>query len=255
MKGYTTFAEYYDILTNNIPYLKRGEYFNAILKNNGITDGILVDLACGTGSLSEVMADFSYDVIGVDGSADMLAVAMNKRYDSGKDILYLNQEMQELDLYGTIDACICALDSINHIISKSDVQTVFNKVSMFLNPKGIFIFDVNTKYKHEQILSNNIFIYDFDEVYCIWQNSPCHEDIIDISLDLFCKNEAGNGGGCYYEKQSESFSERAYSHEEILDFLQNSKLELVDFYSDDSFEKPTPDCQRVVYVARSMKTE
>lgn len=248
MKSYTSFASYYDALTENIPYLKRGEYFNSILKMNGISDGILVDLACGTGSLSEVMADFSYEVIGVDSSAEMLSIAMNKRYESGHDILYLNQKMQALDLYGTIDVCICALDSINHITSPNKVQTVFNKVSMFLNPAGIFIFDVNTQFKHNKILSDNTFIYDLDEVYCVWQNSPCHNDIIDISLDLFCKNSDGS-----YQKQSESFSERAYSHEQILSFIKKADLSLVAYYQDDSFEPPAPDCQRVVYVAKSMK--
>ncbi|MFZ2539868.1 MAG: class I SAM-dependent methyltransferase [Oscillospiraceae bacterium] len=248
MSSYKNFAQYYDILTNNIPYAKRGEYFNAILQKNSIHEGILVDLACGTGSLSEVMSDLGYDVVGVDSSVEMLSVAMSKRYDSGKDILYLNQEMQELDLYGTIDVCICALDSLNHIVTASDVQTVFKKVSMFLNPNGIFIFDVNTEYKHNNILSNNIFIYDYDEVYCIWQNSKCTDNVIDITLDLFCNNEDDT-----YTKQTESFSEKAYTHTEILNFLQNANLELVDFYADDSFDKPQEDCQRIVYVAKSRK--
>ncbi len=248
MSSYKNFAEYYDILTNNIPYEKRGEYFNAILQKNSIKDGILVDLACGTGSLSEVMSALGDDVVGVDSSIEMLSVAMDKRYDSGKDILYLNQEMQELDLYGTIDACICALDSLNHIVTANDVQTVFKKVSMFLNPNGLFIFDVNTDYKHKNILSDNVFVYDYDEVYCIWQNSKCVDNVIDINLDLFCKDEDGR-----YTKQTENFSERAYTHAEILCFIENANLELIDFYEGDSFDKPTDDCQRVVYVAKSRK--
>ncbi|MEG0693232.1 MAG: class I SAM-dependent methyltransferase [Oscillospiraceae bacterium] len=251
MSSYKNFAEYYDILTNNIPYAKRGEYFNAILKKNAINDGILVDLACGTGSLSEVMSDFGYDVVGIDSSIEMLSVAMTKRYDTGKDILYLNQEMQELDLFGTINACICALDSLNHITIASEVQTVFNKVSMFLHPNGIFIFDVNTEYKHQHILSNNTFIYDYDEVYCIWQNSNCVDNVIDISLDLFCKEEEDD----IYTKQTESFSEKAYSHEEILGFIETADLDLVAYYADDSFDAPTEDCQRIVYVTKSRKAK
>lgn len=249
MSSYKCFAEYYDILTDNIPYQKRGEYFHAILQQQGIHDGILVDLACGTGSLSEIMSDFGYDVVGIDSSIEMLSVAMSKRYDSGKEILYLNQEMQELDLYGTINSCICALDSLNHITDPQEVQLVFDKVSMFLHPNGIFIFDVNTPYKHNCILSDNTFIYDLDEVYCVWQNSKCVDDVIDISLDLFCKDQ----GDDLYTKQSESFSERAYPHQQILEFIANADLELIGFYADDSFDEPSPDCQRIVYVTKSRK--
>ena len=248
MSSYKNFAQYYDILTENIPYLKRGEYFHAILKENNINDGILVDLACGTGSLSEIMSDFGYDVVGIDSSIEMLNVAMEKRYDSGKDILYLNQKMQDLDLFGTINVCICALDSLNHITDLSDVQTVFDKVSMFLHPNGVFIFDVNTEYKHQHILSNNTFIYDYDEVYCIWQNSSYKDNIIDISLDLFCKEDDDT-----YTKQSESFSERAYSHDEILTFIEQANLDLVAYYEDDTFDAPTKECQRIVYVTKSRK--
>lgn len=248
MSSYKSFASYYDILTNNISYKKRAEYFNEILRRNSITDGILVDLGCGTGSLCEIMYDLGYNVIGVDSSVEMLSEAMNKRSESLKDILYLNQQMQELDLFGTIDVCISALDSLNHITSEEDLQTIFNKVSMFLNPNGLFIFDLNTEYKHENILSNNVFIYDYDEVYCIWQNSKCKNGVIDITLDLFCKDEEDK-----YEKYTEFFSERAYSHENVLNIIKNANLELIDYYADDSFDKPDKDTQRIVYVAKSKK--
>ncbi len=249
MSSYKYFASYYDILTSNIPYLKRGEYFNAIINRNGKHDGILLDLACGTGSLSEVMATLGYDVIGVDSSYEMLSEAMNKRYESGHDIMYLCQDMTEIDLYGTIDICICALDSINHVCDTKAVQTIFNKVSLFLHPEGLFIFDVNTTYKHNEILANNTFIYDYDEVYCVWQNTLADNNIIDINLDLFCKNDDES-----YTKLTEQFSERAYTHEEILRFINNTNLKLVDFYADDTFDKPNETSQRIIYVVKSTKT-
>lgn len=245
MASYGIFANYYDTLTSNIPYDIRGEYFNVLIEKYKGKGGFLVDLACGTGSLSEVMYDLGYDVMGIDMSCDMLSIAMDKKYDNGKDIMYVCQDMRELELYGSMDICLCALDSINHVIDKNDVQAIFNKVSYYLDEDGLFIFDVNTPYKHQEILKNNTFIYDYDEVYCIWQNNLKKENVIEISLDLFCKNEDNT-----YSKFEESFSERSYSHNEILTFIENSKLTLVDFFAEDSFEKPKETTQRVVYIAK-----
>lgn len=246
MGGYKAFADYYDILTQDIPYQKYGEYFNALLKQNNINNGILLDLACGTGSLSEAMAALGYDVIGVDSSTEMLSVAQNKKYNSGADILYLCQDMSSLDLYGTIDCCISALDSINHLTDKAALQMAFDGVSLFLRKDGIFIFDVNTIYKHEQILANQAFVYDYDEVYCVWQNSGCHDGIVDFSLDIF-----GKEGDCYY-KSSESFSERAYSEAELEEMLEKAGLEIVARYGEYNLEPPKSDEQRIVFVTKKV---
>lgn len=246
--GYKDFAPYYDILTSNIPYRKRGEYFNVLINKYGKNSGILVDLACGTGSLSEVMSDLGYEVIGIDGSYEMLSEAMNKKYKSGNDIIYLCQDMTDLDLYGTMDICICALDSINHVIDSGSVQKIFDKVSLFLHPDGIFIFDVNTVYKHRNILADNTFVYDYDDVYCVWQNSLNDDDIIEINLDIFCRNEDES-----YDRVSEQFYEKAYSHKEIEAFIKNAGMELVDFYGDDSLDMPNDKTSRIVYIAKSMK--
>lgn len=248
MNGYHAFAAYYDILTQNIPYQQRGEYFHALFQKFGQSKGILLDLACGTGSLSEVMAELGWDVIGVDGSPEMLTAAMEKKALSGKDILYLCQDMRELDLYGTIDGCICALDSINHVRQAKDVQRIFDRVALFLAPGGLFLFDVNTPYKHEQILSNQTFVYDMDEVYCVWQNSPCKNGVVHITLDLFAQDEDGR-----YFRETDQFAERAYSDRQIRRFLQNAGLELLACYGDDSFSEPQADTQRLIYVARSLK--
>lgn len=247
-ESYINFAPYYDILTSNISYLKRGEYFNCLLEKFNKTNGILLDLACGTGSLCEVMTTYGYDVIGVDGSEEMLSEAINKRYESGHDIMYLCQDMQNLNLYGTIDICISALDSINHVLDKNEVKNIFAKVSLFLHPEGIFIFDVNTIYKHQKILANNAFIYDYDTIFCAWNNNLAENNIVDIHLDLFCKNKDNS-----YNKLTEDFSERAYTHEEIIDFINSTDLQLIDYYAEDSFEKPNETTQRIVYVTKSTK--
>lgn len=246
MSGYHGFAGWYDLLTSNIPYQQRGEYFHMILHRFGIEPGVLLDLACGTGTLSMVMEELGWDVIGVDSSEEMLTQAMNKKIASGNNILYLCQDMRELELYGTVDACICALDSLNHITDEKDIALIFQRVAAFLEPGGLFIFDVNTPYKHEYILSNQTFVYDYDEVYCTWQNSICHEGIVDITLDLFSLEEDGT-----YYRETEEFSERAYSHEELVALLAQAGLECFACYGDDSFDSPKFDTQRAVYVARS----
>lgn len=248
MSGYSYFADYYDILTDNIPYDKRGEYFNAILKQNGVSSGILVDLACGTGSLSEVFSSYGYDVIGIDNSDEMLSVALEKKIDSQSDILYLCQNMQEIDLFGTVDAVVCALDSLNHILNEEDIKIIFKKVSMFLNPNGVFVFDVNSVYKHQKVLSGETFVYDYEDVYCVWQNSECCDNVVDISLDIFGRSEDN-----WYERYSESFSERAYTHEEICSFIKEANLELVAYYEGDTFNVPSDKSERIVYVTRSLK--
>lgn len=245
--SYKHFASCYDILTANIPYRKRGEYFHSLISRFGKPECLLLDLACGTGSLSEVMAALGYDVIGVDNSFEMLSEASQKKISSGHDIMYLCQDMCELDLYSTVDACICALDSINHIVESDEVQMVFDGVMTYLEPKGLFIFDVNTPYKHEYVLADNTYIYDCDNVYCVWQNSfddtVPKEKIVDIKLDLFIKAK-----GNRYERFTEEFSERAYTHDEILSFAKAAGFEILAYYEDGSFDKPSDEAERVVYI-------
>ncbi|MBR2417083.1 MAG: class I SAM-dependent methyltransferase, partial [Clostridia bacterium] len=129
MAGYGDFAYYYDLLTENVDYESRCEYICNLLAENGVGKGILLDLACGTGTMSMLLSDKGYDVIGVDASEDMLSVAQEKKMESGKDIMFLCQRMEELDLFGTINAAVCTLDSINHITDEETVKKVFSKVS------------------------------------------------------------------------------------------------------------------------------
>lgn len=247
--SYSVFAKYYDELTKNISYPKRAEYFNQIINKFSTNQEkpILLDLACGTGSLSLELSKIGYDVIGVDSSPEMLSEAMQKRAEMEmQDVLFLCQEMDQLDLYGTIDVAVCSLDSLNHIVNLKTLQNVFKKVSLFLNPNGLFVFDVNTIYKHSEILGNNIFIYDCENVYCTWQNKYCTENhIVEINLDFF---EYSRESDSYY-RSSESFSERAYSMEELNSMLVNSGFELVAQYADDSFDCVKPDTQRIICVA------
>ena len=247
MAGYSVFARYYDELTANIDYAKRAAYFNSIIKQyRSAEGGILLDLACGTGSISEEMARLGYDVIGVDYSDEMLGIALDKKFDSGLNIQYLCQDMRKLDMYGTIDITICALDSINHLPDIESVREVFKKVAFFSEVGGLFIFDVNTLYKHRRVLADNTFTYETENVYCIWENSLVPEtDEVKMHLEFFEKEENG-----LYSRSSDSFSEKAYSEAELEQALTDAGFEIVAKYGDDTLEPPAPDCQRIVYAAR-----
>ena len=139
MESYTGFAEFYDLFMDNIPYEEWSSYLISLLKEYGVNDGIILDIGCGTGTVTEYLAQAGYDMIGIDNSEDMLTEAMNKRYDSGLDILYLCQDMREMDLYGTVAAAVSICDSMNYIIEYDDLVNVFKLVNNYLDPNGIFL--------------------------------------------------------------------------------------------------------------------
>ena len=149
--SYNIFADYYDVLMQNVGYKERSDYICELMKRHNHEFGITLDLACGTGSLTTELALKGIDVYGIDASAEMLSEAMQKSSEKGLNILYLKQKMQNLNLYGTIDTCICTLDSINHITKEEDVTKAFERVAFFMDKDGLFVFDVNTVYKdHKQ---------------------------------------------------------------------------------------------------------
>jgi len=245
MDSYSNFARFYDLLTGNISYKKRAEYFNRIIEKFGGEKGILLDLACGTGSLSEEMARLGYDVVGVDSSPEMLTVALDKKIESGLPIQYLCQDMTELDLFGTVDAAVCALDSINHLPDINSVRKTFEKVSLFSNPGAIFVFDANTPYKHREVLANNVFVYDLDEVFCVWQNSYDEKTCtVEINLDFFEKN-----GETYYRFE-ENFCEKAYPTEELDELLVQSGFKVLGHFELDTFDHPGEKAEKIVFVAQ-----
>lgn len=252
MASYGDFAYYYDMLTENVDYDKRCEYICDLLAENGVSEGILLDLACGTGTLSLMFAEKGYDVVGVDGSEEMLTQAQEKKMETGADVIFLCQRMEELDLFGTINAAVSTLDSINHVTDKETVKEIFRRVSLFMEDKGIFLFDVNTPYKHKEILGDNTFIYDLDEVYCVWQNSTDDELLTTISLDLFEKDE--DDEETYY-RYSEEFSERAYDLDDIREWLEECKFEVTAVYEEMTKDSVKADTQRAVFVARKIGTQ
>lgn len=247
--NYNIFARYYDGLTKNINYQDLAEYFHTIIKKyEGKENGILLDLACGTGNVSEEMSRLGYDVIGVDNSEEMLNRAFEKKYDSGLNVQYICQDMRKLDMFGTIDVTICVLDSINHLDSLEDITQIFSRVSLFSEPNGLFIFDVNTKYKHEKVLANNIFIYETDDIYCVWENSYQKEtNEVKINLEFFERN------GSIYKRYSENFSEKAYDIANLDKALLDNKFEILAHYDGFSLNSLNNKSERIVFVARKVK--
>ena len=245
MNSYTVFARYYDTLMQDAEYKKRALYLNRILDQWNRGPGLTVDLACGTGSIALELAGLGYDMICVDQSTQMLEEARKKFENAEKSALFIHQDMRALDLYGTVDAVVCCLDSINHLPSPRSVEETFKRVSLFLNPGGLFIFDVNTPYKFENILAGNTFVYDYDEVYCVWQNSyrrstgACRFD-----LTFFERTEAA------YQRYDECFYEKSYSERTLVRCLKAAGLDLMNRFEEFTFEDPGEKAERIVYVAR-----
>ena len=243
--SYDDFSHYYDLLTDNVEYKKRADYFCRLLSMCGTNGGILLDLGCGTGNMSFEMAGKGFDVIGVDSSIGMLNVAQQKMFETGRHILLLNQKMQEIDLYGTIDCAVCVLDGINHLDGADDVKKTFEKVSLFMNNGGAFAFDVNTIHKHKNILGDNAFVFEPDGVFCAWQNSYNPDDnSVEISLDFFEEED-----GVYY-RASENFTEKAYELDDIKLWLEESGFEVIGIFDDMTTDVVKSDSERAVFLAR-----
>lgn len=246
--SYEVFADFYDALTDNVDYAVLSKTICSLLARYGLDRGLLLDLGCGTGTLSVLLAKAGYEVVGADISPDMLAVAQEKAFAAGQDILFLCQDMTRLDLYGTLDAAVCTLDALNHLPSRAAVEEALRRVSLFLNPGGVFIFDTNTLYKHREVLGNNTFVYDTDEVYCVWQNElQSDEKTVDISLDFFMP---ASDDAPIYERESEQFTECAYSGAEWEEMIKNAGFSVLGVF-DGYTENPLTDAsERAVYAVR-----
>lgn len=248
--SYSSFARYYDSLTRNVDYAGHAEYLCSILEHLKHKAGLTLDLACGTGSLTLELAKRGVDVYGLDASPEMLSVAQQKAMRAGLNILFVCQKMQQMDLYGTVDTAVCMLDSVNHITSSKDLQESFKRISLFLNSGGYFIFDANTVYKHRNVLAHNVYVYDMEDVYCVWQNAcEPRSSRVAITLDFFERS------GRTYSRSSESFYERAYETESMKTMLEKAGLQTEAVWKDMTFDQPDADTERIVVVARKTESE
>ena len=247
MDSYSQFAFVYDRLMNDVDYKGRTAYLLKLFKKFGKVPSLLLDVACGTGGFSNQFALKGIEVIGIDMSEEMLLVARENSEELETDVLFLCQKAEEIDLYGTVDGAICCMDSVNHITDIKKLKKAFEKVALFLEEGCLFIFDVNSVYKHEHVLADNTFVIEEEDVFCVWQNEYNKEKLItDISLDFFVDNSNG------YDRYSEDFSERAYTEDELEMLLANSGFKIEAVYGDMTEKEPDNECQRLIYVARKV---
>ena len=246
MEQYTNFAKVYDLFMDNVPYDKWVEQIKDILYKENIKDGLICDLGCGTGAITERLANLGYDMIGIDNSYDMLDVAMEKKYASGHDILYLCQDMREFELYGTVRAIISRCDSLNYIRELSELKEVFSWVNNYLDPNGLFIFDMNTEYKYQNILGDNTFAEVREQASFIWENTyDIDKRINEYDLNLFIKLEGDN-----YKKFEERHVQKAYTFDEILSAIDSSNMVLEKYLDADTFGDVSEKTERILFVAR-----
>ena len=243
MESYTDFAYIYDKLIDQ-DYEKWADYIEEIFKKHNVNPKLVLDLGCGTGSITNILAKRGYDMIGVDLSPDMLNVARDKATEEGLDVLYLCQDIREFELYGTVDAIICTLDVLNYITEPKDLQQVFALVKNYLNPDGIFVFDINTEHKLKNVLGNNTFINDENGIFYTWENEY-NNNISNQFLTFFAETEDG-----LYERFDEQHIQRAYTIDEIKEKLAVNKLSFEEEYKLFSFDTPDSDCEKSVIVSK-----
>lgn len=249
LESYTSFAEVYDEFMDNVPYEEWCSYLHSLLAGYGIAKGLILDLGCGTGTLTEMLCGCGYDMIGVDSSCEMLQIAARKNAKGKKDILYLQQDMREFELYGTVKAVVSICDSINYITEPQELRKVFRLVNNYLDPGGFFIFDLNTVYKYKEILKDGVFAENRPECSFIWENYYEEEEKLnEYFLTLYIREK-----GELYRRYEEVHYQRAYEMEEIIELLQAEGLEFVEAFDAFTRNPPREDSERIYIVAKEIQ--
>lgn len=277
MQAYTGFAQVYDMFMDNIPYDDWCKYLHELLIENGVKEGIVLDLGCGTGNITSRLSKIGYDMIGIDNAEEMLSIAMEKAIDEENQILYLLQDMREFELYGTVAAVVSICDSMNYIMEEEDLLKVFHLVNNYLDPHGVFIFDMNTEYKYETILANNTIAENRKNGSFIWDNYYYPEEKVnEYDLTIYVKedyeesfeekledsdslSEEAEDAQVYEEDEQEGkvfyrFDEKhyqkAYSLDTVKELLTKAGMEFVAAYDAFTHNPPTPTSERIYIVAR-----
>lgn len=246
MEAYGKFAQVYDLFMDNVDYEGWADCLEKHLKEEGIEDGLVLELGCSTGTMTGLLARRGYDMIGVDNSEEMLAEAMEKKVEDGLDILYLLQDMQEFELYGTVRAAVSVCDSLNYITEKEELLQVFRLVNNYLDPGGIFLFDMNTVHKYRDILGDDTIAENRDEGSFIWENSYDPDTGLNIyELAVFLPREDG-----FYEKCEELHCQRAYEQAEIETLIREAGMELAGVYDAYTDKPASPNSERLLFIAR-----
>ncbi len=246
--AYEAFAQVYDTMMQDVPYEQWVEYILKLMSKFNCKPEMILDLGCGTGTVTGLLAQKGYDMIGLDLSEDMLMRAKEKAKQANLDILYLCQDMTSFELYGTVGCILSVCDSLNYIVSETELLEVFKLVHNYLEPEGLFIFDMNTEYKFQEVMGDQVFAETFHDCAYIWDNYYYEEEKInEYILTLFTEKKG------LYERSEETHHEKAYSLEQIKGLIKASGLKLEAIYHDNTFEAPKKTTERVYFVAREQK--
>ena len=247
MDAYHALAASYDRLTNDVDYEATVDFYMQILQREGVSPRTVADLACGTGSVTKILAEKGYDIVGIDMSEEMLTEAFLKVQDMEQPPRFVCQKLQELHLPRGVDLAVCALDSLDYITNPADCAEAIRRTYKVLNPGGIFIFDVNTPEKLHA-MDGQVFLDEDDDVYCIWRGEFNEEtNICSYGMDLFQRD-----GDVWY-RSFEEHCEYAYSQQQLTDYLKAAGFTHIEVYADRKFEKPGAGEQRIYFKARKGK--
>lgn len=279
MRAYTGFANVYDKFMDNVPYDTWSEYLISLLKEFGVDDGLVLELGCGTGSITRRLASHGYDMIGIDNSEEMLEIAREKEMDFMMEsmeelaeeevdedgngdyiqgILYLEQDMREFELFGTVRAVVSICDSMNYITKEEDLVKVFQLVNNYLDAGGMFIFDLNTVYKYKTILGDTTIAENREDCSFIWENFYHENEMIneyDVTIykkaELLLEDDEDTSE--LYERFSETHYQKAYELQTIKSLLEKAGMEFVTAYDACTKDAPKENSERIYVIAREKK--
>ena len=244
MDAYADFASVYDTFMDHTPYKEWCQYLVNLLKQYGICNELVLDMGCGTGTLTRMLEQAGYNMIGIDSSDEMLSIAIQKK-DEDSSILYLQQDMREFELYGTVKAVVSVCDSINYLLEDEDVVQTFKLVNNYLDPDGIFIFDFNTVYKYETVIGDATIAENRDNCSFIWENYYHEEEHInEYDLTIFVQEND------LYKRFNETHYQRGYTLDEMKDFVEKAGLLFVNAVDADTHQEITEESERIYIIAQ-----
>ena len=250
VEAYTDFAQVYDIFMDNAPYDRWADFLAERLKRDGIRDGLVLDLGCGTGTVTRLLAEKGYDMIGVDSSEAMLNIALEKEAENRQNILYLEQDMREFELYGTVRAVVCICDSLNYLLEEEDLLETFRLVNNYLDPGGLFVFDFNTVYKYETVIGDATIAENREDCSFIWENFYDPEERInEYDVTVFVREQEGPEGGLF-RRFTETHYQRGYTLSDIRGLIEKSGLLFVEALDADTLGEVTAQSERIYCIAR-----
>lgn len=245
MASYEALAGCYDALTQDVDYARRADFIEKLMRRSRIPVRTVLDLACGTGEITALLTERGYELIGVDASPEMLARARKKAENlSGEPPVFLNQAMPELDLYGTVDAAVCCLDSLNYLTSPRDVQRTFQRLHLFISPGGVLLFDVNSVEKLAS-LDGQVFLDEREDIYCVWRTEyEKRSRLCTYWMDIFTRRPDGG-----WNRSEEEHRQRGYTVDELRTWLMDAGFTRIRTFGDCRMAAPRENEQRIYFAA------